>query len=510
MFAKYLMTSSLVAAVALTPIAASPAQAQDAREVIGGLLLGGAIIAGLAGSTQTTTVIHPNDPRHPQYDPNYGAQPAPPQQTGPAPYNPPRQTARPAIPATQAGRQVQTALNYFGFDAGFVDGQVGPSTRNAVERYQAYQGYPVNGGSFPEPQAVHLISAYQWANNGGAAQTGLQRQPLLTAYAQVLAGGPQPTPGSNTTVIVNPATTTIVPAPGTGGQITTVAAPVGVNVPNLFAGASGAPMLSSRCDAVALQGQANGGMMTLGNLSNPSFALSEQFCTARASAVNQGHDLTQAITSLSYADITVQCEGFSMAVAAQTALIGTLAPQQVVGSAQGFAYTTGIPQAELAGTARVCLGVGYGADDMDMAMGSALLLVASGEPAYGELLGHHLREGFGLAANDGAAEAWFDISLTAVEAGAPAVFSPTDAGRLPLIRQAVAMTLGGQPVPVPASTIVQIPALNFAPAFAPIVAPRVSAPAQVVVPLPAPVNVEVEPEIVFAPQSVLPTFQVNQ
>lgn len=496
MFAKYLMTSSLVAAVALTPIAAAPAQAQDARDVIGGLLLGGAIgiAIGAASQPQRTTIVQPA-PQQP------GAQPSQPHQ--------PR-VVRPAIPATQAGRQVQTALNFFGFDAGFVDGQVGPATRNAVERYQASQGYPINGRAFPEPQAQHLVSAYLWATNGGQAQTGLQGQSLLSAYRQVLAGNsvpstiPRPSQGGSTTVIVNPATTTIVPAPGTGNQITTVAAlaPTDGDVPNLFAGASASPVLSSRCDAVALQGQANGGMMTLGNLSNPGFALSEQFCTARASAVNQGYDLTQAITGLSYAEITVQCEGFSSAVAAQTNLIGTLLPQQAVGSAQGFAFTTGIPQAELAGTARVCLGVGYGADDMDMAMGSALMLVASGEPAYGELLGHHLREGFGIASNATNAAAWFDISLTAVEAGAPAVFSPSDAGRLPLIRQAVASTLGGQPVPVPASSIIRVPTLNLSPA----VAPRPVS----VAPVPVPVNVGGEPEIVFAPQSVLPTFQVNQ
>lgn len=489
MFAKYLMTSSLVAAIALTPIASAPAQAQDARDVIGGLLLGGAIGVAIGAASQPRTrVIQPRP--QPQGTPPT-AQPSQPAR----PHRP--RPVRPAIPATEAGRQVQTALNYFGFDAGFVDGQVGPATRSAVERYQAFQGYPVNGRSFPEPQALHLINAYQWATNGGANQTGLQGQPLLGAYAQVLAGNITPATttappvAGGTTVIVNPATTTIVPAPGTNAPVTTVAAPAGGPVPNLFANASAAPVLSSRCDAVALQGQANGGMMTLGNLSNPSFALSEQFCTARASAVNQGHDLTQAITGLSYADITAQCEGFSTAVAAQTAQLSTLTPLEAMGSAQGFAYTTGIPQAELAGTARVCLGVGYGADDMDMAMGSALILVASGEPAYGELIGHHLREGFGMAANDAAAQEWFDVSLSAVEAGAPAVFSPTDAGRLPLIRQAVAMTLGGQPVPVPAASVIQVPTFNVAP-----------------VQVPNPVSVE--PEIVVAPQNVLPTFQVNQ
>lgn len=491
MFAKSLTTTSLIAAIALSPIAAAPAQAQDAREVIGGLLLGGAVIAGIAAANQPRTrvlpvVPHPNDaqPQQPQ------AQPAQPRQ--------PR-VVRPAIPATEAGRQVQTALNYFGFNAGYVDGQVGPSTRNAVERYQTFQGYPVNGRSFPELQALYLINAYQWASNGGQGATGLQGQPLLLAYASSLNGTlPAPAIAGNT-IIVNPATTGLIPAPN--APILSVAAG-GTNapVPNLFAGAAAAPVLSSRCEAVALQGQANGGMMTLGNLTNPSFALSEQFCTARAAAVTQGNDLTQAITGMSYTQIAAECEGFSTAVAGQTALIGTLTPEQALGSAQGFAYTTGIPQAELAGTARVCLGVAYGEDDMEMAMGSALILAASGEAAYGELLGHHLREGFGTAANDITAHAWYSVSLTAVEGGAPAVFNPNDAGRLPLIRQAVASALQGQPVPVPAA--INVPTLNIAPA--PVLAPS-PVRALGIAPVAAPAN----PEIIFAPQA-LPTFQVNQ
>ncbi|MBF9045189.1 hypothetical protein HKCCE4037_17735, partial [Rhodobacterales bacterium HKCCE4037] len=457
-------------------MATVPAQAQvdDARGLIGGLLLGGAILGGIAASQQPQPrVIHPapQQPRPPQ------AGPAPQQPRPQATYNPPR----PTIPATEAGRQVQTALNYFGFDAGFVDGQVGRNTRAAVERYQAALGYPVNGRSFPEPQAQYLIGAYLWATNGGAGQTGLQGTPLLVAYRDVLNGtaGPviagNPGGGSTTTVIVNPATTTVVPE----GQppVTTVSASGAPVVPNLFAGSSGAPVLSSRCDAVALQGQANGGMMTLGNLTNPGFALSEQFCTARASAVNQGHDLTDAITGLTYEQVSVQCEGFRDAVSAQASLVGVVSPQQATAAAQGFAITTGIPQEELAATARVCLGVGYGADDMDMAIGSALILVALGEPAYGELLGHHLREGYGLTADEHRAHEWYDAALTALAAGAPAVFSPSDAGRLPLIRQAVAVSFGGTLQPTQTSLQPQVPVIPGAASFAP----------QVVAPAPAPV-----------------------
>ncbi len=536
MFSKYLTTTSLIAAIALTPIASAPAQAQvdDARGLIGGLLLGGAILGGIAASQQPQRppqVIRPAPP--PQVQPP-AATPRPPSQPRPqATYNPPR----PAIPATEAGRQVQTALNYFGFNAGFVDGQVGPATRAAVERYQAALGYPVNGRSFPEPQAQYLIGAYLWATNGGAAQAGgLTGAPLLVAYRDVLNGTTGPTVagnpgGSTTTVIVNPATTTVVPEGG--APVTTASASGATEVPNLFAGASDAPVLSSRCDAVALQGQANGGMMTLGNLSNPGFALSEQFCTARASAVNQGHDLTEAIVGMTYEQISVQCQGFSDAVSAQASLVGIVSPQQATAAAQGFAITTGIPQAELAATARVCLGVGYGADDMQMALGSALILVASGEPAYGELLGHHLREGYGVTQDEHRAHEWYDASLNALAAGAPAVFSPSDAGRLPLIRQAVAVTFGGQLQPTPTALQPQVPvipgAATFAPqavAPAPTLAPQAVAPAPqqvagvqpapVQVPAPAPVGNEptIEPLISQEPNITalggVQQFQVDQ
>ena len=58
------------------------------------------------------------------------------------------------------------------------------------------------------------------------------------------------------------------------------------------------------------------------------------------------------------------------------------------------------------------------------------------------------------------------------------------------------MTMGGQPAPVPASSVVRVPTLNLTPTQVP-ASNRAQAPTG-------------EPEIVFAPQSPLPTFQVDQ
>jgi hypothetical protein len=95
----------------------------------------------------------------------------------------PASPPRPSIPSTQQGIQIQTALNYFQFNAGAVDGQIGPGTRRAIERYQAAMGYPVDGRNLAADQLGVLLGAFTWATTeGGAVQTGLRGTPLLLAY----------------------------------------------------------------------------------------------------------------------------------------------------------------------------------------------------------------------------------------------------------------------------------------------------------------------------------------
>jgi hypothetical protein len=179
-------------AVALTTLPAPEAHA-DAGDVVGGLIVGGLIGAAIANSNQ-------------------GGNRA---TTGGG--------GGGGIPASQMGRDTQTALNYFGFNAGSVDGQIGSGTRQAIERYQAVMGYPVNGRDYATYQYDMLMQAYYWAINGGSAQTGLVGTPLLVAYrdAQVAPQQPQvvvvpapaPAPAPAQVVAQPPAQTTIVPAP---------------------------------------------------------------------------------------------------------------------------------------------------------------------------------------------------------------------------------------------------------------------------------------------------------
>jgi peptidoglycan hydrolase-like protein with peptidoglycan-binding domain len=183
-------------AVALATFPAKEASA-DVEELIGGLIVGGLIGAAIANGNNAAN------------EPAAAPHPAATQ---------PQAPVHAAIPATQLGRETQTALNYFGFNAGAVDGQVGPMTRGAIERYQAAMGYPVNGRAYMEYQNNELMQAYYWGLNGGSAQTGLYGQPLLMAYrsAQV---APQPAQPTN---VAGPPAQTVIVAPPTAASITPV------------------------------------------------------------------------------------------------------------------------------------------------------------------------------------------------------------------------------------------------------------------------------------------------
>ena len=89
---------------------------------------------------------------------------------------------------------------------------------------------------------------------------------------------------------------------------------------------------------------------------------------------------------------------------------------------------------------QICLGMGYRQDNAEMALAGALILVASGKAPYGELVGHHVREGFGVAANATASKPWYESAVTALEQGQPPVFEPsTTTERVMVIRKAIEM-----------------------------------------------------------------------
>jgi len=435
------MTGAVLAA-SLTFVPADTAQA-DAGDFIAGAIIGG--IVGANAKKQRTT-------RQRTY----------------------RKPARSRLPSTQEGRQIQASLNYFGFNAGTVDGQLGRRTRNAVSSFQGYLGYPVTGYLSPFEQNL-LFTTYNRAQAGGFTQQQRQanaydgtRGLLKAARTEMQGGTQQQAP----VIVATPQqpTTVVVAAPQPAPQpVPTPAAPVAVAAPAATAGAAGIAALpsfmgasnqaslASHCNTVSLITNTNGGFTTLASMQDHNVALNEQFCLARTYAIAKSEELVSQIQGFTPDQIAQQCEGFGPAMKDHVSSLSLKTREAVVAEVSSFILTTGMSPAQLSGTARICLGVGYRTDNMDVALGSGLLLFAMGEGVYGELMGHHLSQGFGTAKRADKASSWYEAGLSAVDAGAPAVFNPGQPERVELIRAAAQRMTGvpsqtGLPQPQAASS----------------------------------------------------------
>ncbi|WP_299690875.1 peptidoglycan-binding domain-containing protein [uncultured Tateyamaria sp.] len=367
-----------------------------------------------------------------------------------------KKTYKPRIPSTQEGRNIQASLNYFGFNAGGVDGQLGRQSRAAISNYQAYMGYPATGQLTPFEQNL-LITSYNRAQAGGytvnqqIAQNPEGTRGLLKVYRQEMAGGtavaqpgativvaPQPVAPVGTTTTTTVVATPTAPAAAAPAAPTTTTASAAL--PN-FLGQGGTQSLASHCNTVSLLTNTNGGFTTAASMTDPNVALNEQFCLARTYAIAKSEDMIAKVQGFTSDQIAAQCQQFGPAMQQHVAALALKTQPEVVSDVAGFILTTGMSPAQLKGTAQICMGVGYRTDDMDVALGSALMLFAMGDHVYGELMGHHLAQGFGTSQRVDVARVWYAQGLKAVDAGAPAVFAPGQPERVELLRKA-SLTLG--------------------------------------------------------------------
>ncbi|MBD3788643.1 MAG: peptidoglycan-binding protein, partial [Sphingomonadales bacterium] len=211
------------------------------------------------------------------------------------------------------------------------------------------------------------------------------------------------------------------------------------------------------CAAVKAKGGAAGAPQTVAALSDPAQALGEQFCMAEAEATAQGIELAKGFTGFTPEQIAAQCRDFGALLADQVALLGTTPRDDMVASVQGWGAQSGMTEAQLAGTAKVCLSMGYSTDDMGVALGSALVLTGAGNMTYAEFLGHHLAGGVGIEAHPELAVDWYDLAANAAAIGQTPVFGAATPERGALIHKA-AMALAGRSEAVPAVAPVPVSA----------------------------------------------------
>ena len=373
----------------------------------------------------------------------------------------------PSISSAQRAqnREVQTSLNYFGFPAGSPDGVVGRNTRSAISQYQAHMGYPPTG-QLTDYERTFLVSGYHRAIAGGAATAQLAAanpmgtRGLLKTYQQEAAGiaptyataaqiapampmAPQQQGARNTVIVVAPKQEAAPAVAPVEEPIVEAAVPnFGAGALPNFMGTSESVSLASHCNKVSLLTNTNGGFTTEAVMTDANFAMNEQFCLARTYAIAQGEELTAKVQGFTKDQIAEQCEAFGPALKDQIAAMSLKPQAEVLQEVGAFVLQSGMSPAQLSGTARICLSVGYRTDNMDVALASALMLNALGEPVYGELMGHHLSQGFGAARRPDLALAWYDGSLDAIAKGATPVFAPGQPERSGLIRKA-AYRLGG-------------------------------------------------------------------
>ena len=448
----------------------------------------------------------------------------------------------------QQNREVQTALNFFGFDAGSPDGVLGRKSRSAVSSMEAFLSLPVDGEltSFERdillgahtraisgnPDTARLIStspigaraalqAQKDLMTGGSGQPAqrtvgypglplevsravdeiaassdpspeqlLQRAGFVqladmngdgnndyildtsysgssfwcsaqTCKALVFVSTPSgyarndllahsPTPASfecfgDACRLADPgatvlATTPVQPAPEAPATVE-AAAPA---LPTFGAATVAVNSLASHCGKVNLLTAQRGGFVNVAAGGEPSVALAEQFCLARNFAVDTGEQMVAAIPGTTMEMVQAQCAAFGPAMAVQIASLSTKAMDQVVPEVASFALTTGMAPDQLRNTATLCLSAGYASDNMDVTLGSAMLLVAMGSAPHAELLGHHLNGGFGTAKRPDLARGWYDSAIAALRGGATPVFAPNQSDRTDLLIWAAGGAPGDQ------------------------------------------------------------------
>jgi hypothetical protein len=462
---------ALIAAVVIGMIETLPGSA--AADIVGDLR---DAVATALREQQARTQPPPEPQRPPVPEPApaaSGAGGAPP----PAPLSAEERRIRDEKRARRAAERArnmaaQSALKAFGFDVGAVDGDLGRRSQAAIAEFQTYLGYPATGVLDDEQRRLLLDSQRRLRAGEEARYPGVVaaegERGLLKAfndpdYAEVseppvttrsVPDVPPPPAPEDRSASVETAPPPVMPDPvptvetSAPGGVAEEDAPGGpLDLPELLPTEGRAVSMDDRCEIVELTTATNQGPIQAATMSDPSQALSEQFCAARNYAIAAGEN-TAASNQASTAQLLAACDRISAAMAPVRAGLARETPEVV--AAQASAASGRLNAASAAIYGRICLGLGYRRDDPEMALSAGLLLVGAGHMAYAEVIGHHLREGFGVAAAPGAAAPWYIAAIAALEDNATPAFLPSKTReRVGVIRAALgAQVRASGPAPV--------------------------------------------------------------
>lgn len=337
----------------------------------------------------------------------------------------------------QQNMDMQSALNAFNFNAGQVDGLPGKQTRSAIRGFQNYMGYPVTGRLEDWQRQTLVRNWYNYRNGAGNAYPrmmaavgarGLLKTEVDPNYPRqfgdMMADGRPNVPA--------PGPIAIPPKDGEILKDTDGRIQFPERIGNVASSAA------ARCELVVQTSRIQGGAMQATNMTDPNQALSEKFCEARGFAITRSQAIASQYTA-SEDEMTQFCEQISRGFADVRSQLPASQPDVAASTIKSAATRLQLTDpATAADFGQICLGMGYRLDNSEMALAGALTLVASGHAPYQEIVGHHLREGFGVPATPKSSVPWYKNAVSALENGAAPAFVPsTTADRIQVIRAAL-------------------------------------------------------------------------
>ena len=197
--------------------------------------------------------------------------------------------------------------------------------------------------------------------------------------------------------------------------------------------------IAQHCDLVEATTQAVGANNSA-NLTNPGQALNEKFCDARGFAIRNGQFM-RSQANVDDGKLLKICEKIVASMAQPMQRLAMDGPENVLAQAASINDQLRLSNGNNAIVyGQNCLGIGYRQDNASMALASALALSAAGYAPFSELIGHHVREGFGVSKNSASSRQWYERAVTALEQGDTPVFEPsTTRERIMVIRKAIEM-----------------------------------------------------------------------
>lgn len=267
----------------------------------------------------------------------------------------------------QANQAVQTALNFFGFDAGTVDGILGSRSRAAIKSLQTLLEDPPTGRLTPEQREL-LLSAYEQAS---APDEALQLQLSMGMIAP----------------------TDLLLAIKQG-------APLSAALPEAPTGPR-----SMRDLCVNIQA------------ATPLDLVKAQFCNLRQLAVEHGDFLLEtALNADMLEPIVAGCQALTTEMRPRFDTVTTQTADEALTDMALLINSAQASDEKLVRQAETCLGLAYQHDDSEAAYAALLVLAGLKDAIYIEQAGYHMAFGLGPESHNPAlAAAW----VTAARANLP-------------------------------------------------------------------------------------------